>query len=113
MVEGARQVSLPFEPVRRPLVQHGHEFRLVPLELPAEDVAEEAVVAVAPARPVERDEEEVGALDPLELVRRAGRVERRVAQRPRQLTEHRRPAEKGEAIGDRRERCSDWKYWRM
>src|SRR5919202_4031562 len=56
-------------PGRRALVQLAHELRLHPLELAPQQLAEQLVVAVPAAPPVQRNEEQVGLLDGLQLLR--------------------------------------------
>ena len=103
MVERALEVAAGLEPVGRSLVEHGDELGLVLLELSAEHVAEESVVAVVAALRVDADEEEVRPLDRVELDRGTPAVEDRVAERSRQLLEHRAASHEGEPLG--REAC--------
>ena len=70
-------------------MQRARLFRLGSLELPGEEVADDARVAVAAAAVVERDGH-AGALERLEHLRRVGPREERVALLRRQLREHRR-----------------------
>ena len=67
-------------PGHRTSVERRHHLRLGPLELVPEELAEEVVVAVPLAPPVERHDEAVCALERLERVRRPRRLEHGVAE---------------------------------
>ena len=67
-------------PRHRAPVELRHEIRLAPLELVAQELAEQVVVAVPLARPVEGHDEAVGAPEPREHLRRPRRLEHGVAQ---------------------------------
>ena len=76
-------------PRHRPPVQRAHDLGLAALELVPQQLAEQVVVAIPLAPPVERDQEAVGALERLERVRRPRRLEHRVTQRAAHPIEHR------------------------
>ena len=75
------------------LVQFRDQLGLAPLQLSPEQLAKQVVVAVPVPVSVQRDQRQVGVLqrrkDP---VRPAG-VKDRVAQRPREALQHRRPGQ--------------------
>src|SRR5262245_31927537 len=87
------EISVGLVPSRRAPVEEGDELRLALGELTPEDVAEEPVVAIPDTLAVERDEEEIRALDLLELAARAAVVEHGVAEPAAHLLEDGGPAE--------------------
>src|SRR5262249_40363688 len=86
-------VSVRLVPLRGAPVEEWDQLRLGLRELTSEDVAKEPVEAEPDALSVERDEEEIRALDLLELAARAVVVQHGVAELAAHLLEDRRPAE--------------------
>ena len=66
MADRLVHLALPLVPVRRPQMQGGNEIRLPPVQVTAEHLGEEMVVAIPAALFVERDEEQVGLLGVLQ-----------------------------------------------
>src|SRR5439155_9922845 len=87
------------EPVGRTAVEHLDEVRLLVRELALQQLTEKMVIAVPPAPVVEWDEEEVRALDLLELPCRAFVVEHRVAEWAAHSVEHGGPAQEAQRAG--------------
>ena len=81
MLKSALAVIRGRVPGARALVQRGLELAVRAVQLGAQHVAEQAMVAVALAGAVERHEREVGTLQPLEHLRRAGPFQQRIADR--------------------------------
>ena len=75
-----------------------HEIRLGTLELSAEQLPEEMVVAIPASVAVQRDHEQVRACERLQLRRRAARVQHGVAQRARHAREHRGTGQEAELV---------------
>ena len=69
-------------PGHRPAVELGHDVRLAALELVAQQLAEQVVVAIPLAAPVERHDEAVRALERLERLRPTRVVWSTASQRP-------------------------------
>ena len=67
-------------PRHRAAVELGHDLRLAPRELVAQQLAEQVVVAVPLASPVQRHDEAVRPLERLERASRPRRLQHRVAQ---------------------------------
>ena len=82
-------------PRHRATVQLGQQVRLAPLELVAQELAEQVVVAIPLAPPVKSYDEAVRALERVECVCRPSRLEHRIAERTRQALQHRRVLEEG------------------
>ena len=81
-------------PVHRAPVQSRHHMRLAALELGAQQLAEQVVVAIPLAAPVERHHEAVRARERLERVNRPRRLEHGVAQAAAHAIQHRGVLEK-------------------
>ena len=89
VADGRVRLSLLGEPLVRALVELGDEPGLALRELGAEQIGEELVVAVPLAAVVERNEEEVRALELRQARRRATPPGHRVAERSRERVEDR------------------------
>ena len=89
VADGRVRLSLLGEPLVRALVELGDEPGLALRELGAEQVGEELVVAVPLAAVVERNQEEVRALELRQARRRAPPPGHRVAERSRERVEDR------------------------
>ena len=85
-------------PGHRPAVERSDRVRFAALELGAQQLAEEMVIAVPLALAVERDHEAVRALEPLELICRSCRLEHRIAQRAAHALQHRRVLEEARLL---------------
>ena len=90
---GFRQV-VGDAPGHRPTVELGHDVRLAALELLAQQLAEQVVVAIPLASPVEGYHEAVPALERLERVCRPRRLQHGVAETATHAIEHRGVLEK-------------------
>ena len=75
-----------------------HEIRLGTLELRAEQLPEETVVAIPVPVAVQRDDEQVRACERLQLRSRAARVQHGVAQRARHALENRGTGQEAEFV---------------
>ena len=80
-------------------VQLGHHVRLAPLELVPQQLAEQVVVAIPLAPPVEPHDEAVRALECVERLCRPRRLEHGVAEPAGHTLQHRRVLEKGRLGG--------------
>src|SRR5204862_2400591 len=80
-------------------VQDRNEVGLLLRELALQQLAEKMVIAVPLPPVVERHEEQVRALDLLELARRSLVLEHRVAEGAAHPVEHRGPAEEAQRTG--------------
>ena len=89
VADGRVRLSLLGEPLVRALVELGDEPGLALRELGAEQIGEELVVAVPLAAVVERNQEEVRALELRQARRRATPPGHRVAERSRERVEDR------------------------
>jgi len=86
-------VAVLLEPRARPAVHLRDQVRLLVVEAGLQHVGEEVVVSVPAAPVVERDEEEVGALQALECGAAAVLARHGVAQVAGEAGEHRSPQE--------------------
>jgi hypothetical protein len=77
-------------PRGRAVVQGGHPVGLFLVQAVAEEIGEQVVVAPPPAGRVQRDEEQVAALDPLQHLLAVGAAGDRVTQLAVQPLQHRR-----------------------
>src|SRR5437867_390321 len=83
----------------RRAMQDRDELRLALGQLALQQLAKEVVVAVPDALSIQRNEEEVGVLDCLELVVGACVLEHGVAERATHPLEHRRPLKETQRAG--------------
>src|SRR5690349_10027365 len=88
------RIAVCLEPVACEPVQRNHHLRLLTLELGAQQIAEEPVVAKGLSRSVERYDEEIRRADGDKLARRVAAAENGIADRRRQRLENRRAPEK-------------------
>ena len=96
--DGHLEFAVGFAPGRGPTVQHDLDLGFAPLQLGAQQIAEQAVVPVPLAPPVERDEQEVRPFERLEHARGAGPVEHGIAQAAAHAVEHRRAREERDVV---------------
>ena len=80
-------------PSGRPAGELAHQLGLVALQLPTQQLPEQRMVAVPLPLAIQRDDQQVGPLQRLKHRGRAGGVQDRVAQRPRQAIQHRGPGQ--------------------
>ena len=90
MVDGGLREAVGLAPGRRPPVKLLHQLRLAPTQFCAEQLAEQMMVAVPLAAPVQRHQQQIRARQRLQDIGRSLGVQDRVAQRPGQAVQHRR-----------------------
>jgi len=98
------EIAVRLVPQARALVERAHELGSRPPQLGTQRVAEQAMPPVALVSGIERTQQRRGPLQPRQDAPRPGALENRVADRARQLVEHRRPDGKlGQLARQRRE----------
>jgi hypothetical protein len=90
VVDGLVDQPLLLEPGGRSLVQVGHPVWTSPLQPRKQQLGEQVVVAPPAAHLVQRHQEQVGRLDPLQQLLAVGPAGDRIAQRTAQPRQHRR-----------------------
>ena len=91
MLDGQHRGSVRLIPVGGPLVQRPDDVGFGAAQLPEQELAEQAVIAVPLPPPVERSQEQAVCLGTAQLCGRGRRPEHRLAKRARELVEDGRP----------------------
>ena len=88
VLESSLGIPVRLVPIGRPCVEHTDEAGLARREVAAKHITEQPVIPVPDAMAVERNQEEVRALDTFELTHGAFCSEHRITEAPAHLLEH-------------------------